>query len=444
MHPAGPCVPVSGSASAGGTAYDAGVPMHATDDGRGRDPTAFARWAVLAVLTAINLVNYIDRYVVSAVAAGIAEEFRIGDDITGMLGTAFMLPYAVVAPLSGWLGDRIDRRYVVAGAVAVWSVATLGSAWAPDIDTLLVMRVIVGVGEAGYATVAPSMIADLYPLSERGRKLAWFYVAIPVGSALGFLIGGWTAQQWGWRAAFVVASGPGLLLALVALRVPEPLRGRYDGGELKAAVSAWVALRTALANPHWRAITIGMTLMTFSMGGLGFWMPTLLQRSFELDEGPASTLFGVTTVVAGLLGTMIGGVLGDRWLRRDRGAYLMISGWGLLIGAPFVLAMPLVDSLPLAIACTFVAEMLLFLNTGPLNAALVDAISANMRASAIAINVFCIHAFGDAGSPYLIGLISSRSALAFAVALCAVPVAIGGVVLLRGAMRLRREAVAGV
>ncbi len=409
---------------------------------RGGELSSSARWAVLAVLTVINLVNYVDRYVVSAVAATIAAEFQITDDITGMLGTAFMLPYAVVAPLSGWLGDRIPRRYVVAGAVGAWSIATLGSAWAPDINTLLLMRVLVGVGEAGYATVAPSMIADLYPLSERGRKLAWFYVAIPVGSALGFLVGGWTSDVWGWRAAFLVASAPGLVLALVALRVPEPQRGRYDAGEVAAAVPALAALKSSLTNRNWRVITVGMTLMTFSMGGLGFWMPTLLQRSFSLGEGPASTLFGVTTVVAGLLGTMLGGILGDRWLRRDRGAYLAISGGGLLLGAPFVLAMPLVDSLPVAIVCTFVAETLLFLNTGPLNAALVDSVSANMRASAIAINVFFIHALGDAGSPYLIGLVSRESALPFAVALCAAPVAVGGVVLLRGARRLRRESVA--
>jgi MFS family permease len=401
---------------------------------RGR-PSSVPRFAlgVLAVLTAINFVNYIDRYVVSAVAENIRIEFGLEDDITGLVGSMFMIAYTVVAPVSGWLGDRIPRKTVTAIAVGAWSLATLGSAWAPSIEWLLVMRALVGIGEAGYASVAPSMIADLFETDRRGRMLAWFYLAIPLGSALGFVLGGWIGEHWGWRAAFAVASAPGLVLSVVAAFLPEPERGRFDPGPRTAAPSFGVALRTMRASREWIVVTIGMTLMTFAMGGIAFWMPTFLQRPpHSLGEGEAGTVFGGITVVAGLLGTAIGGVLGDRAEKRAPGGYLRVSGWGLMLGAPFVAVMPLVDHLPTALACAFVAEVFLFLNTGPLNAALVGSVPAAMRATAVSINVFCIHAFGDAGSPFLLGFVSRSSSLAWAIASCCIPVAIGGLVLTLG------------
>lgn len=388
---------------------------------------------VLAVLTAINFVNYIDRYVVSAVAETIATDFGLEDDITGFVGSAFMIAYTVVAPLSGWLGDRIPRKTVTAVAVGAWSLATLGSAWAPSLEWLLVMRALVGIGEAGYASVAPSMIADLFTPDRRGRMLAWFYLAIPLGSAFGYLLGGWVGENWGWRAAFAIASVPGLVLAVVAAFLPEPQRGRFDPEPRTAALSLRVAFATMRASRDWVLVTIGMTLMTFAMGGIAFWMPTFLQREpHELGEGLAATVFGGITVVAGLLGTAIGGVLGDRAETRRRGGYLVVSGWGLLLAAPFVAMMPLLDHLGAALACAFVAEVFLFLNTGPLNAALVGCVPAAMRATAVSINVFCIHAFGDAGSPYVLGLLSRSFNLAWAIAFCAIPVALGGLVLTLG------------
>ncbi len=393
--------------------------------------------AVLLVLTAINFVNYIDRYVVSAVAEAIGTEFALEDDVTGLVGSAFMIAYTIVAPLAGWLGDRVQRRRIVAVAVATWSLATLGSAWAPDVDTLLVMRAIVGVGEAGYATVAPSIIADLFAPAERGRRLSRFYLAIPLGSALGYLVGGAVSEPWGWRAAFMVASAPGLVLAVIAWMLPEPVRGAMDEPGSTTPLPVRAAWKQMRASSPWRAATIGMTLMTFAMGGIAFWMPTFMQRTYELGPFAANASFGGITVLAGLVGTVAGGVLGDRLLRRHAGGYFTVSGWGLLLGAPFVLAMPLVDNLVLALVCAFFAEALLFLNTGPLNAALVASVPVAMRASAFAVNVFCIHAFGDAGSPVLLGEVSKATSLGWAIAACALPIALGGWVLLREARRLR-------
>lgn len=406
-------------------------------------------FAMLFVLTSINFVNYIDRYVVSAVAEAIGTEFRLDDDVTGSVGSAFMIAYTIVAPLAGWLGDRAQRRRIVALSVATWSLATLGSAWAPDVETLLAMRALVGVGEAGYATVAPSMIADLYPPEERGRKLSRFYLAIPLGSALGYLVGGAVSEPFGWRAAFMVASAPGLVLAIVAWFLPEPVRGAMDRAPSGAPATttavpvreAWKTMRTS---SQWRAATFGMTLMTFAMGGIAFWMPTFLQREYELGPFAANISFGAVTVVAGFAGTIFGGWLGDRLLRKHDGGYFTVSGWGLLLGAPFVLMMPLVGNLPIALVCAFFAESLLFLNTGPLNAALVASVPVSMRASAFAVNVFCIHAFGDAGSPILLGEISKATDLSWAIAACMLPIAVGGAVLLREASRLRRSGAANV
>ncbi|MBK8718359.1 MAG: MFS transporter [Deltaproteobacteria bacterium] len=390
---------------------------------------------VLVVLTAINFVNYIDRYVVGAVANAIGHEFAVGDDVTGLVGSVFMVVYTVVAPISGWLGDRVQRRRIVAVAVACWSLATIGSGQASDIDTLLLMRGLVGIGEAGYATVAPTIIADLFPPDRRGRKLAWFYLAIPLGSAIGYLLGGWVGETWGWRAAFVVAGSPGLLLAVVAWFMPEPVRGNQDGVAQVQPLPLRAAWRAMASSPIWRSVTIGMTMMTFAMGGIAFWMPTFLQREYALGLGAANTAFGGVTVVAGLLGTLVGGALGDRAHARGPGGYLRVSGWGLLLGAPLVFAMPHAGGFEAALALAFFAEFALFLNTGPLNAAIVANVPPAIRASAFAVNTFCIHAFGDAGSPYLIGVVSDAAALSWAIALCGLPIAIGGAVLLHGAAK---------
>lgn len=401
-------------------------------------PPARVAFAVLAVLTAINFVNYVDRYVVSAVAEQIRIEFVLDDDVTGLLGSTFMIVYTVVAPLSGWLGDRVRRGRVVAVSVALWSLATIASGTVDDIESLLVCRALVGIGEAGYATVAPSMIADLFAPSERGRKLSWFYLATPVGSALGYLLGGWVGELWSWRGAFFVAGMPGMVLAIVAWRMYEPRRGAHDDETIGAPVSLIVAWRTMMSSYEWRVTTIGMTLMTFAIGGVAFWMPVFLQRPPHLlGAGAANTLFGGVTVVAGLGGTLLGGWLGDRAMRRDAGGYFRVSGYGLLLGAPFVALMPMTHDLVLALVLVFFAEFLLFLNTGPLNAALVASVPPSMRAIAFAGNVFCIHAFGDAGSPYLIGLVSTGSGLDWAIALCAVPIAIGGAVLAIAARTVR-------
>lgn len=430
--------------------------------------------ATLVVLTAINFLNYIDRYVLAAVLESVRLDFAISDGDAGLLGLMFIIVYTVASPFTGWLGDRGTRKYLVAGGIGLWSLATVGSGYAESYAGLMTMRALVGVGEAGYATVAPAMIADLFQPERRGRILAIFYLAIPVGSALGYVLGGvvsGTWEQWlspealatlgldgfgdpGWRLAFVFAGAPGLIFAVLALALREPVRGGRDRdrpGESETFASPLAGIKRLFASPAWRTTTVGMVMMTFTIGGLAFWVPTFLQRAHGMDEASAGTVFGGITVVAGLLATLVGGFWGDRAFARGQGGYMRVSGWGLMIGAPVTLAMALLEPRFAVLALAFVAEFFLFLNTGPLNAVLVGCVPSRLRASSIAVNVLFIHAFGDAISPYLIGALSDLAGpslagswlgssevagLRLAIALTALPIAIGGYLLLRGAGRV--------
>jgi MFS family permease len=179
---------------------------------------------ILVLLTGLNLLNYLDRLVVSAVLPKIQEELVLSNFVGGLLATVFLVGYFLTSPAFGALGDRLPRKHLIAFGVLVWSIATLASGLATDKWTLLLARAFVGVGEASYATLAPTVIDDVTPPEKKGRALAVFYVATPIGAALGYLVGGFVEKHWDWRHAFFVAGGPGVVLALVCLLIAEPTR----------------------------------------------------------------------------------------------------------------------------------------------------------------------------------------------------------------------------
>ena len=222
----------------------------------------------------------------------------------------------LAAPIAGIVGDRIPRRYLVAGSVFLWSLATLASGFAPEFWILLLARAVVGIGEAGYGTVAPAMISDLYPARMRTRMLSLFYVAIPVGSAAGFALGGWLGQHYGWHMAFIIGGLPGLVVALLTLFMPEPVRGAMEEGPVPAKVPFREGLKALGSNRVFWFNTAGYTLATFAVGGLGHWMPTFLMEERAMSLDTAGFAFGAVTAAAGLLGTLAGGFLGDRAERR--------------------------------------------------------------------------------------------------------------------------------
>lgn len=377
----------------------------------------------LALLLLINLFNYIDRYLLSAVEPLVRDEL-FGKDhpdakfLMGLLAPAFLVTYMVAAPIFGRLGDRCRRWLIVAAGVALWSLATGGTGLATTFGALLAMRVLVGIGEAAWGPVAPTIIADMYPASKRGWVLSWFYIAIPVGAALGVVLGGLIASRLSWHWSFFLMAPPGLVLALFAWFRPEPARGGAEGG---AGASEPLPLRAALlelvGNRSFVMNTLGMTAMTFAVGGMSFWMPTYIHE-FRMhggtDEAGAAqlarvtTTFGAITVVAGLAGTLAGGWIGDRLRPRLRGAYAAFSGVGMLAAFPCFVAV-LYAPFPLAWVFMFLSIFLLMLNTGPTNTIIANVTPANVRATAYATNIFVIHALGDAISPPLIGLIADRT-----------------------------------
>jgi predicted MFS family arabinose efflux permease len=402
---------------------------------------------IMVVLTAINFLNYIDQRLLSAVLESIKTEWTLTDTEGGLLGSAFVIAYTVAAPI-GYLGDRLPRKNLIAAGVLLWSLATIAGSMARDYHELLISRALLGVGEACYATIAPSIIADLFSKDQRGRKLALFYLATPVGSALGYILGGFIGEEYGWRMVFLCGGVPGILFALLAFLMIEPPRGLHDDGPKLADLPIWATVKRLVRTPAWRINTIGLAMLTFTLGGLALWMPSYLERVHGMAPGQANLLFGGVTVAAGICGTMVGGSLGDRMQARSPGGYFRLSGFGLLLASPMIPLITLLGALPAVFAAVFVTEFLLFLNTGPLNAALVGCVPSQMRGAAFAANILCIHAFGDALSSTLLGVISDAATpvlgseaagLSAAVAATGLPVAIGGFVLLRGARWIARQ-----
>ncbi len=370
----------------------------------------------LALLLAINLFNYIDRQVLAAVEPEIRHTFFAGNDSAGMthtgwLATAFLVSYMVLAPVLGWAADRMSRWLLIGASVAIWSLASGGSGLAATFGMLLGTRVLVGIGEAGYGPAAPTIISDLYPVEKRGQKLALFYLAIPVGSALGYVLGGAVDAHLGWRWAFYLVVPPGLVLAFlcVLMRDPRPPRiakpKAFDPKEILQLFKI----------PSYVLNTAAMTALTFAIGGIAFWIRAYLSETRKAEFPDAKNLasqvtstFGAITVVAGLLSTIIGGWAGDKLRPKFPSAYFLVSGIGMLVAFPAMIAMIYVP-FPLAWVFLFISIFFLFFNTGPSNTALANVTPPEVRATAFAVNIFIIHLLGDAASPPLIGWIAGRS-----------------------------------
>jgi MFS family permease len=381
------------------------------------------------LLTALNFLNYIDRYILPAVQPLIKKEFHPSDTALGALTTVFFIFYMCSAPAIGFLADRKSRKAIITIGALVWSAATLFTAVTHSFSTLLIRHTIVGVGEATFALIAPAYIADLFPEERRGRVLSFFYLAIPMGAALGYIIGGALGTRYGWRAPFYVCAIPGFLVAAAFyFAVAEPARGARENPLLSVERTT---VRGLLRNPAFWTATLGMAMMTFAIGGISNWMPTFLERERGIPLDRANYYFGLITVVTGLAGTAVGGWLGDLWLRRSRSAYYSLSAISMLLALPGALY-AFYGNPAWIFPSLFIAEFFLFLNTGPLNAAIVNSVAAPIRATAIGLNLFIIHLLGDAFSPILIGAISDRSSLRLGFSVTLVAMVLSAAVLFFG------------
>jgi len=399
----------------------------------------------LVLLLLINLFNYIDRQVLAAVVDPLKETFfganasssealvglqdwcrsHLGFKpelaLIGVLSMAFMVVYMVGAPLFGKLAERNSRWMLIGVGVGLWSLASGASGLAGTFFALLLTRCFVGIGEAAYGPVAPAVISDLYPVKMRGQVLSWFYMAIPVGSALGYVLGGavahsnigeWAGRTLGihaesWRWAFYLVVPPGLALAAWSLFMREPPRGLADLGKATTAHAVqWRDYLVLLRTPSYLFCTAGMTAMTFAIGGIAFWMPYYLKNR-PGAAGPVEVIFGGITCVAGLIATLLGGMAGDKLRARFPGSYFLVSGLAMLVGFPFMVA-TIYAPFPWIWPLTFLTCFCLFFNTGPTNTILANVTHPSLRSAGFALNIFLIHAFGDVISPVVIGVVGDR------------------------------------
>jgi MFS family permease len=444
----------------------------------------------LGLLLCINLFNYVDRYVLAAVESPIQHTFfphSAENDphtltLMGSLSTAFILSYMITAPIFGWLADRMSRWLLVGASVLLWSIATASTGLAPTFALLLITRLFVGVGEAGYGPAAPTIISDLYPVSRRGAVLAWFYMAIPVGSAIGYGVGAVIEPHFGWRTAFLAVTPPGLLLGILCFLRKDPRRGQADVVNSDAGVAIAQLVENDDANPNnlpktagspnpteskqilnYRAPTRGLQLkdyltlfrtpsyvldtaamaaMTFAIGGIAYWMPKYLDQDRHAPNLIAGVgngvIFGAITAVAGIIATLLGGLAGDKLRARFSGAYFLVSGVGILIACPFIFLIA-ITPFPYAWIMIFMAEFFLFFNTGPSNTILANVTHPSVRATAFALNIFVIHAIGDAPSPPLLGDFAGHFGWTATFGFIAAVTALGGVFWLMGVPYLDRD-----
>ena len=365
----------------------------------------------LVLLTALNFVNYIDRYILPGVQEMIKKQFGVSDSQIGSITFLFFLTYMFAAPVTGWLGDFLPRKPLIVFCALLISAVNILTGTVHAFDSLLLRHAILGIGEASLGIYAPALLADFYPEDQRNRILTIFYTAIPVGAAIGYLVGEVVGSRYGWRMPFYVSAVPGILIAvLILLLMKEPKRGGSEtvsevrSEEKKPAIE--LALDLAKNAPYLTA-TLGMAMVTFSMGGISAWMPSFLERSGYSPNSVGITL-GAVTAGCGLGGTAFGGILAQRWLRTNHAALYLVSAWSAALAVPPALMCffgPKATMLPMLA----IAMFLIFLGTGPLNAAIINAVPAAVRSTAIAMELLLIHALGDTPSPKIIGIVSDHS-----------------------------------
>lgn len=383
---------------------------------------------ILVLLTGLNLLNYLDRLVLPSVLPRVQDELGLSNFLAGSLATIFLIGYFSTSPLFGWLGDRRRRTGLIAFGIFVWSAATFASGLAKTAEQLIVARALVGVGEASYITLAPTIIDDIAPPARKASWLAIFHMASPVGGALGYLVGGYVEHHYGWRAAFFVAGGPGVVLAALCLLIAEPARQLSEKHDIVRS------LKTLWHARQYRIAVLGYSAFTFAVGGFSFWAPSFVYRQYGLPLNRANFLFGVITVVGGALGTILGGAWADRLLRRtstlpeharDEAAsrdLLKVCAWGSAAAAPLAVICFLAPQSSIFFGAILLCEIGLFLSTSPINALMLRTVPTELRASAMAICVFAIHMFGDLWSPPVVGLLADHAPLR--IAMMALPLAI--------------------
>jgi len=379
--------------------------------GPAKEGPAAPKWAMttFAVLFAMTLLDYLDRNILTSIRDQVRVDIPFDNFQWGLLASIFLISYSLVSPAMGWLGDRYKRTWLLAGGIGVWSLATLGTGLARDFGHLALARSFLGIGEATYGVIAPTILIDLFSREQRSRLLSAFYLAMPIGSALGISLGPILAEKLGWHRSFFLVGAPGLAAAFLILLLPEPVRGAseaVDAGRLKEHESAGARREDyidLMVNSSYTYSVFGMAAYTFAIGGLLIWIPNYLFTTRGFEQKQAGLTLGAVTLAAALVGMTVGGWLSDRLARTRPGALFVVPGLAMIGSIPFVLLALFARSAPVIYAAIFMAEALMFVNTGPCNAIIANVVQPNMRAAAYAISVLAVHFLGDIWSPTLIG-----------------------------------------
>ena len=372
-------------------------------------PRGYARY-VLGVMVGINFLNYLDRYILPSVATKIQAEFHLTDSQVGLLGSAFLLVYAVATIPFGIWADRGVRKTVVGVGVTIWSFATLFTGLARSYAQLFIARAVLGIGEASYYPAGTALLGDYFRKEGRGRAMSIWAAGTAVGIAVGFAGGGIVASTLGWRAAFYMTAVPGLIFAILAFGLREPLRGAAEARGPQTAKGppiTWKTFLGLLQIPTLRSTIAAETALFFVLGGAAFWLPAYLSRRFGLGPGTAGTLAGGVLVLGLLAGSLLGGIIADRLtIRRGAASNLPIGIAGFVAGAVFVALALLMPSLVLFVPMFLLGAACLYLYNGPYTAIKQNVVLPTVRASAVTLALLIEHLLGDSYAPFAIGKLS--------------------------------------
>jgi predicted MFS family arabinose efflux permease len=368
----------------------------------------YRRW-MLVLLVSIYACSFLDRVIVSTIGPAIIRDLKLSDLQFGLLGgAAFAVFYALFGLPIARLAERSSRIAIIATCIALWSAMTALSGFAGSYWQLLALRMGVGVGEGGCSPAAHSLLSDHYPPRQRATALAIYSAGVPIGTLLGAVLGGWIAQTFSWRIAFVVVGLPGLALALLArLTLKEPRRGHIDGTTPDAAAPPLGAVVARLfRTPSFRHLAAGFVLANLTGSGVNVFMSTYLVRSFHLGLATVGVLYGLVVGVAGLSGTLAGGLIADWGGKRDARWYALAPGLGALFAFPcYVAAFTRQDAIS-TIACFFVGGLLITFYLAPTLGVVQNLVEPRMRASAAALMFILINIFGQGLGPTAMGAAS--------------------------------------
>ena len=389
-------------------------------------PRSSAR-AALVLFTALNFLNYVDRYILPAVQIPLEREIPMTNEQFGWLTSSFFIFYALAALPIGMLADRYPRRVIIAAGGLIWSGATMLTAFTYDYRSLFIRHLIVGIGEASFATIAPAFLSDLYEDEKRARVLGIFNTALVVGMAVGTILGSKLSATHGWRFPFYIGAAPGFVVSLLIFFIPEPPRGAKDESSSAKRSHIWGLFR----NPAFMTACLGMAMLTFCESGMQVFVIKYLVTMRNVTLETAGSVFGGMSLFNGIVAVLIGGWIGDRMLRKRANVHYLLSSLAMGLAIPTML-LTIYGPRATLWPAMFVTEFVLFLNTGPLNAAIVNAVPAQIRATALAVNIFMIHMLGDVPAPELMGKIADKTNMATAFSAAIVACALSSLILAYG------------